>query len=185
MNQMNQPNQISWNTLFFDEIDSTNEFIKRQIDNLSNFTVIVANYQTNGRGQFDRKWLSNPNENLLCSILLKTVGCFITENLNTILVQTLLNTLKQYNIEATYKSPNDIYVNHLKIAGILVERSYENQNLRYTIIGIGLNVNQVEFPVPTATSMHNETGSIFLPRDILNTLLINFEKQYRLFSTDA
>jgi BirA family biotin operon repressor/biotin-[acetyl-CoA-carboxylase] ligase len=178
-------NKINWNIIFLDEIDSTNELIKREIKNLPNYTVVVANHQTNGKGQFDRKWVSNRNENLLCSILMKDTSILITEHLNSILINTIVNTLQRFGISASYKSPNDIYVNDLKIAGILVERAYENKHLLYTIVGIGLNINQVIFPIPKATSMHNETKMMFQVRYILDALLYQLEDQLKLFSINA
>ena len=177
--------KVIWNRIFLDQVDSTNEYIKREVNNLPNFTVVVASHQTDGRGQFDRKWLSNPNENLLCSILLRKTSQLVVDQLNSILIKTLMNTLQQFGIVSSFKSPNDIYVHDKKIAGILIERTFENKNLLYTIVGIGLNVNQVYFQIPNATSMHSEAGMMFQVKSILEALLIHFEDQLRLFANNA
>ena len=62
---------MDYGSLYFDQIDSTNDFLKRNYKMLPRITFIKAEHQTNGRGQFDRIWLSNDKENILCSLLVK------------------------------------------------------------------------------------------------------------------
>ncbi len=139
--------------LEFDSIDSTSSLLKKHYDSLPHFTVIRANHQLNGRGQFDRKWDAEPHQNLLMSILLKQLSITCMAHLKQRIIDILLNILLKYGIHAKFKEPNDLYVNHEKICGILIETKANQQSFDYVIIGIGLNINQLSFGPYQATSM--------------------------------
>src|SRR5690554_8185763 len=83
----------------FDIIDSTNEYLKNNYQKLPNFTIVKANYQTKGRGQFGRVWESNYNENLLFSLLIKKDLPFLTNDINPIVVSSIFNTLDEFRSE--------------------------------------------------------------------------------------
>jgi len=159
------------NIIFFQTLDSTNDFLKREFENLSNHTVVVAEYQTHGRGQFERVWESNAKENLLCSILIRDDHFVVRKMMNPLIVSALIASLNEYGIEATYKAPNDIYVGEDKIAGVLIETKYENTTMIYTIVGIGLNVNQTDFQTPNATSIKKVTGKVHRIQSVLEKML--------------
>ncbi len=137
----------------FDTVDSTNQYLKHHYKTLPNCTIVKANYQTRGHGQFNRYWESNYKENLMFSLLIKKELPFPLSDISPIVVSAIINTLDELNINAYYQEPNDIYVGHHKIAGILIETKYDNQELEYMIIGIGLNVNQDEFETLNAISI--------------------------------
>lgn len=137
----------------FDMIDSTNEYLKHNYQKLPNFTTVKANYQTKGHGQFGRNWESNYKENLLFSLLIKKDLPFMSNDINPIIVSAIFNTLDEFDIDARYKEPNDIYIGNKKVAGILIETKYDNQQLEYMIIGIGININQEKFETPSAISI--------------------------------
>ncbi len=137
----------------FDMIDSTNEYLKNHYQKLPNFTIVKANYQTKGHGQFGRVWESNYKENLMFSILIKKDLPFLANDINPIVVSAIFNTLDEFDVDCRYKYPNDIYIGNRKIAGILIETKYDNQELEYMIIGIGLNMNQEKFDIPMAISL--------------------------------
>lgn len=168
------------NIILFDEIDSTNNYVKQNVQQLANHSVVRTHFQTNGRGQFERKWQSNKGDNLLFTILFKEQQTPITEVINPVIVGALISTLKEYKIEATYKSPNDIYVNNKKIAGILIETKYDQNRLQYMVVGIGLNINQQQFEGLNATSMANELNQTCKTDDVLNQLLSNIENNLLL-----
>lgn len=153
------------------EVDSTNDYMKQNWKLFPNKTVVVADFQTKGRGQFDRTWVSNKKENLLCSILFKENAINNVEILNQVVIDTVIKTLDQYEIRAYFKMPNDIYVSNKKIAGILIERQFNQYQIVNTIIGIGLNVNQVIFDGLNATSMHNECKKKYDIMAVLNSIL--------------
>ena len=141
--------------------------------------VVLADYQTNGRGQFDRKWLSPRGKNLLFSVLLRPA---ILPNRAPLLTQiaahAVAKVLKhQFHLPVTLKHPNDILVKNKKICGILVESSSSTKRtLDCAVIGIGLNVNaQADELLPEATSIKTEqkgrsTSRSALLRQILNQL---------------
>lgn len=137
----------------FDTIDSTNKYLKTNYQNLPNYTIVKTKFQTGGLGQFGREWESTNDENLLFSLLIKKDLPFFVRDANPIIVSAILNLLDDFSIEGKYKYPNDILVGNKKIAGILIETKYEEKQLEYMIIGIGVNVNQMNFKTPNAISM--------------------------------
>ncbi|ERJ11443.1 biotin--[acetyl-CoA-carboxylase] ligase [Haloplasma contractile] len=156
----------------FSKIDSTNNYMKENFMSLPNFSVVRADYQTMGRGQFTRTWESNEGENLLMSILLKDDLHFeYMDYINPIIIASLTDTLKEYGIASVFKYPNDIYVNGKKICGVLVETSIVNNQLNYIVVGIGLNVNQAEFENQNATSIRKLTTKKVVLKDVMNSLL--------------
>ncbi len=162
--------------LFFQTLESTNDFIKQNHQSLNNHTVVQTNYQTKGRGQFDRVWESLPNVNLLFSILFKESIDPIV--INDILLKSISITLEKYHIKTWFKEPNDIYVYQEKIAGILIETKYDNDNRIYLVVGIGLNVNQQYFTIDNATSLSLISGGTYDVNEILLNILSEFENLY-------
>jgi biotin-[acetyl-CoA-carboxylase] ligase BirA-like protein len=163
--------------IFLDEVDSTNEWVKRQA-NLTHGTVVMAAFQTRGKGQYNHRWEANPNENILMTRLWRGPVIPTIYDLQKNLGLLLVSVLSQYQIHATMKAPNDILVNNKKIAGILLETQMTEGVFEHFIIGIGLNVNQREFPdyLPNATSMAIETSRAFELREVLNLILTHWEQ---------
>lgn len=126
--------------LIFEKIDSTNEYIKKNYQQLNNGTVVVAIEQTAGKGRKGRSWIS-PKGGLWFSIFIKPKNlksAFFFTKLSSV---TLIKVLKKYKINAQIKWPNDIFVNGKKLAGILTEGIYENSKPIALVIGIGININ--------------------------------------------
>ncbi len=150
-----------------DAIDSTNDFLKALLgkEMLENFTVVSAENQTNGKGQMGAKWDSEIGKNLIVSVLIKDVLKNNTEifDLNVAIAVAILSTLETYNIpNLAIKWPNDILSDNKKIAGILIENTIKNNSEIVSIIGFGLNVNQINFDgLPKATSLAVVMGSEF------------------------
>ena len=166
-----------------DAIDSTNEFLKdlsgKQL--LENFTVVSTENQTNGKGQMGTKWNSEIGKNLTFSILIKEVlkSNSAILDLNVAIALAILSSLKTHNIpNLTIKWPNDIMSDNKKIAGILIENTIKSNGEIISIVGIGLNVNQINFEnLPKATSLSVVMGSEFdkeiLLFNIVDTIKIN------------
>lgn len=179
---------IGQNIIYFNQVDSTNQFASELIkQNLAdNGTVIVAEYQTQGRGQHGRTWISEPFENLLFSVILK----YVTNSPNDPFLVNKMATLAIYNYlcellpeqKVRIKWPNDLLVNGKKICGILVENNYLGQRINYSIIGVGLNVNQNYEHIRqiNATSLNRFNEGILNREDILIHLLEYLEQQYEL-----
>lgn len=129
--------------LHFDEIDSTNTYLKQEYQNLDNLTFVTASYQSSGHGRNSRVWNANKEENVLLSYLIKDKD--IIEHFSYVSMFSavvIVKYLESKGLEnVSIKWPNDVYVNGKKIAGILLEGEYPN----YIVVGIGVNLNQTNF----------------------------------------
>jgi BirA family biotin operon repressor/biotin-[acetyl-CoA-carboxylase] ligase len=165
-------------------IDSTNNFAaKLLLQNLcQNGAVIMADVQTQGKGQRGNIWLSESGKNLLCSFVFKPDNLSVENQiaLTWATSLSLLQTLRNFNIEALIKWPNDIFVGGKKIAGILIENQLQGSKISCSIIGIGLNINQTFFEDLNATSLLLETNQIVEPRTFLNLLANEMNEQFEL-----
>jgi BirA family transcriptional regulator, biotin operon repressor / biotin---[acetyl-CoA-carboxylase] ligase len=144
---------MSFTLIEFDELPSTSDYLKENHQSLQHLTFVKANYQTQGRGQFDRTWESEKNLNLLCSVLFKPLSQDHIQEIKNKVLHALIHLLETYGVHARYKAPNDLYVDQKKICGILIETQMHGDNVLYAVAGIGLNINQVNFEAPHATSL--------------------------------
>ncbi len=134
--------------------------------------VLVAQHQTAGKGQFDRQWDSESGENLLCSFYVPgpVFPASSAFHISMIAALSVVGVLKEKEIEAMVKWPNDILVDMEKICGILIENVIKDQYVGGSIVGIGLNVNQSRFQIENATSMYLRAGMAFSLEDVLKGL---------------
>jgi BirA family biotin operon repressor/biotin-[acetyl-CoA-carboxylase] ligase len=145
---------------FFDELTSTID--EAGDPKYGDGDVIVARYQTAGRGQRGRTWSSRAGENLMFSVVLDTSFLRVTEQF--LLLQTvalaLTDIFSDYGLDARIKWTNDIYVGDCKITGVLIDHSSAGERLVRSGVGIGINVNQTTFEewLPNPTSMAREVG---------------------------
>ena len=170
--------------IWLDETDSSNDEARRAIDSLDNLSVVAVRCQTAGRGQGTNSWLTAPGENLTFSIVLKDFDILPKElvAISQITALSIVDFLSLYGIDARIKLPNDIYVGARKISGILIENSICAGKLRWSIIGIGINVNQTVFPTslpnPTSISLekNHPTHNLHNHDLDLNMLLLQFRE---------
>ncbi len=171
---------ISYTLLEFEELISTSNFLKENQTHFPNMTIIKANHQTQGRGQFDRKWESPPKENLLFSILLKDINVKKTYDIKRWITSGLMLFLQRKNIDVTFKEPNDIYFQGQKLCGILIETQASSNVFDYVIIGIGMNVNQKVFEHQAATSLslilNQQINMKHLFDELINMLMESYEQ---------
>jgi len=167
-----------------DAIDSTNSYLKGLVreNALENWTVVVANFQTQGRGQLDNVWQSKKGKNLTFSILIQFETLHVMHQfyLNYAISIALFNVLKYYIPEKlTVKWPNDIMSGNQKICGILIESTIKKSNVKNAIIGIGLNVNQDVFPVEVvkATSLKKVLNIFIDKEELLDKILLEIQYQ--------
>lgn len=136
--------------------------------------VVVADYQTNGRGQGANTWISEGGENLLMSLLLYPafLSASAQFNLSVITSLAICDLIREEVGSPVIKWPNDILAGTGKIAGILIENGILGNRLSHSVIGIGLNVNQERFPeFPwRATSMALESGNRHKPSRLAGSL---------------
>ena len=160
----------------FDVIDSTNDYCLKNNEILANGSFVMSYRQTKGRGQYDRKWLSQENKNLLCSILFKDKGESDQSLLPCLTSLALVRLFEHHDIKASVKWPNDILIDGKKVAGILIESVWESAK-RITVIGVGLNINQTVFPIELrsiATSMCLNADHEFMLEEIASEWIEQF-----------
>ncbi|KUK16579.1 MAG: Biotin--protein ligase [Thermococcus sibiricus] len=174
---------IGRKVIYFQEIDSTNEYAKRIALDEEEGTIIVADTQKSGYGRKFRMWAS-PRGGLWMSVILKpkTTPDHIVKIvfLGAIAV---VETLERFGIDARIKWPNDVLVNEKKICGILAEGSFSEREVYYIVLGIGLNVNN---PIPeellsTSTSISNVLGVQIPIEEIFRTIVERLEYWYEEF----
>lgn len=171
---------VGRNFIYSDEVISTNSILLNSKEFNQNGTVLLAEFQSKGRGRKDRIWISNAGQNLTFSILIK--NDIKEEKINiinlgaSVAVAQSLENLYQLNVEL--KWPNDVLVNHKKIAGILIESSSKGNKISRLVIGIGINVNQPNFPGKfeiQPTSIRKEFKATVSREKLLSEVLNNFE----------
>ena len=139
------------NIIKLNAIDSTNSYLKEMAVKkaLDNYTVAVAKDQTAGRGQMGTTWISEKGKNLTFSMLFKSTSFNVDHHFYLCMAASLavLAVLKRHLNNALHiKWPNDILADGHKVAGMLIENILAGDQVKQTIIGVGLNVNQEIFP---------------------------------------
>ena len=171
--------------IWLERVDSTNDEARRHISEIDNLSVVSALEQTKGRGQRGNTWLSLAGENLTFSLIVKDFRIKANEQsaISQATALSLTKLLGRHGIEARIKWPNDIYAGDNKICGILIENSLKGMEIDWSIIGIGLNVNQTSFPehLPNPTSMRlcTENSNPYNTRTILEEYIEIFTGYYR------
>lgn len=145
--------------------------------------VIITNEQIAGRGQVGNKWESEPHKNINMSIVLKPFflkpkDIFILNMLISNSIHSIL--LKYLDSKLTVKWPNDIYYKDKKLVGILIENIIVGNNIKASVIGIGVNVNQIKFNYKKATSILLESNKIIdlkiIRDDLINQIISDYNK---------
>lgn len=135
--------------LILESISSTNDYAEKNADTTSENILIIAKSQTDGRGQFNRRWFSESNKSITLSFLLKNKGGDkelkkdILERVPYV-ISRILNEL--YSVNSKVVLPNDIKINDKKVCGILIETHFKADVLEYAVVGVGINLNNDDFP---------------------------------------
>ncbi len=177
--------------IHFVEINSTNLFAQDLLSKSlpAEGTLITADFQTQGRGQYGRTWQSESTNNLLASIILYPKFLSIIDQfaISRMVSKAVFETLAQWlpNKKIKFKWPNDIYFNDQKIAGILIQNFISGNSISSCIIGMGINVNQISFASDIkATSFRNFTDEVVPLEEVLSILTENLQKEYVLLKKD-
>ncbi|TCI85415.1 biotin--[acetyl-CoA-carboxylase] ligase [Tenacibaculum sp. M341] len=148
-----------------DATESTNSFLKNLSvkSEIKDFTVVTTNNQTSGRGQMNTTWVSEVGKNLIFSVFVKHNQFKIIDQpyLNFAVSVAIYEALKSFDLpKLSVKWPNDILSEKNKICGVLIENNLKGSFVSSSIIGIGLNVNQIDFGVdlPNASSLKKITN---------------------------
>jgi len=162
---------------------STNSLAARCLDQMDipAGTVVITDHQYQGRGQRGHVWYSEPNKNLTFSVILyptflATQQSFSLNIITTLAIQHVLALYIPNGL--SIKWPNDIYYQDKKLGGILIENMLEKRKLKTSTIGIGLNVNQVCFTLPTSTSLSLVCQRTFSLQELLTQILVRLESNY-------
>lgn len=152
------------------ETRSTSDALRQMADRgevADDFTTVVADFQTAGRGQVGNRWESEAGKNLLASTLVRPRGLDVSRHFTLSMAVSLAvadaaaDALPPGMRERVkIKWPNDIYVGHGKLAGILVENRLSGRAIVESVIGVGVNVNQELFlsDAPNPVSIKGITG---------------------------
>ncbi len=180
------------NTLFIgkvyhrlDEIPSTNDYAQEMVakSRPAEGTVVRADSQSAGRGQFGSRWQAEPGCNLTLSVILYPTHLAVGRQFYLSMAAALAvhDTLLACGFaDAKIKWPNDLLIDGRKTAGILIQNSLKGARIGSSVVGIGLNVNQSVFPpeLTQATSMALVAQKPFDLQNVENTLLGSFEHRY-------
>jgi BirA family biotin operon repressor/biotin-[acetyl-CoA-carboxylase] ligase len=163
---------------------STNEDLRVRFreSELPNLTTLFTHTQTHGKGQRGTRWESEAYKNLTFSILITDLTQFEESfSLNKFVSVAIVTWLQErLNVTAKIKWPNDILSVNLKLAGILVETIFKGAKKDHAIIGIGINVNQMEFiQAPKAISLKHIIGNAQDLEMLLESFLEHFERHYK------
>ncbi len=166
---------INSKTLFIEKCNSTQLVARQMISDGKPVEkmVIVADEQSAGKGQGKNTWISEPEKNLLCSVIYPYKQKAEKQSyISRAISLALCDLVSLYSSDFLIKWPNDILMDQKKVAGILIEHNISGAHIQYSIIGIGLNVNQEVFPAGLdAISLIHSTGTNFRIKEILGTLM--------------
>lgn len=162
------------NICWLESTDSTNKELRKRLDQSDNLSIIAAEMQSAGRGQGDHTWHSAPGLNLTFSILLRHRCLKASDALavTSIMALGIRDYLHTKGIEPWIKWPNDIWVDDKKICGILVENCIHAGAIDFSIVGVGLDLNQTDWPaeLPNPVSLKELTGKDYDTHEELRQL---------------
>lgn len=157
------------NLYIYEETTSTNNLGRESV--FHHGDVIWAYSQSAGRGQRGNRWIGGEGDNITFSIVLEPTFLNPSEQfrISQITALALCEAMSYYNIESRIKWTNDIYVADKKMVGILIENSINSESVTRSVVGIGLNINQMEFDptLPNPTSMRLVAGRRFSREEVL------------------
>lgn len=149
---------------------------------LSHKEIWAARFQSAGKGQKGNVWCSDAGANLTFSVFLRHTGIAASDQF--LICQTVslgvCDYLSNKGVTASIKWPNDIYVGGSKICGILISNTVAGGQLKDTVAGIGINLNQIEFPdwIPNPISLKTITGNNYVIEDELTLLADCISTEY-------
>ncbi len=177
---------IIWRVEHFEEIDSTNTYVRDRAEGAPEGIVVLADFQQSGRGRLDRAWSSPPRGSLLCSVLLRPALDADQLQLVVVAVALALRTALERisGLRAALKWPNDLVFEGRKLAGLLAE-VVETSSGVAVVVGFGVNLTYEGPEGVEATSVLSETGLTIAPRALLDIVLEELEPRRAALDSDA
>lgn len=176
---------LSIRRIDLNEVDSTNNYIKNLISSgvsLPGFTLVVAQQQTAGRGMRGNSWKTEPEKNVLFSLLCHPDFLMASRQflMSEIIALSICRACAEYTDNVRIKWPNDIYCDDEKVCGILIECDLSGKYVSNCILGCGVNVNQAEFEsdIPHPTSLMLKSGKVIDREEVLALIIKHFCKYY-------
>jgi BirA family transcriptional regulator, biotin operon repressor / biotin---[acetyl-CoA-carboxylase] ligase len=179
---------IGTQIVVLDEVSSTNDYIRKNIDELKDGAVVISRIQSSGRGRNTKKWISSYEGNLYASVLIKDqawleVPTHLPIICAVVLRDSIIKTLGNELNELLLKWPNDIYYKDAKLSGILIESSGNN-----LILGLGLNIVDAPKLADKKTACLAQIigpKKAPLPQEILSIFIELFNKAVGLYKRDG
>lgn len=171
---------------FVEKTDSTNLLAKCLADaGAPHGTLAVAEFQTAGRGRFERRWQAPKGSSVMMSLLLRPAfEPQAAPMLTLVMGLSVAQAVQSLGFEVQIKWPNDVVLSRKKICGILTEMHLDGTVISDVIIGVGININFTEIPTELqdkATSLSMEAGYFFDRNQVASAVLEKFEKNYEIF----
>lgn len=169
----------------YEEVDSTNVVAKKKArEGAETGTVVIADAQTGGKGRLGKVWDSPGGMGIWMSLIVRPeIPPQEVSGMTLVVGLAICQAIRKVTeLEAYIKWPNDIVVNGKKVCGILTEMSAEMDRVNYVIVGIGVNVNTLDFPEElqnVGTSLKIESGKSYSRKDLVAQILMVFEKYYK------
>ena len=174
---------LARNVLHFKTIDSTQSKVWRLINkNTPSGTIVIADIQTAGKGTHGRIWHTDNENNIAFSFFVQ-LDCNISKltGITTKIAEIIVETFKEkYNIGLDIKSPNDIMHNNKKLGGILTETKMVGENVKYLVVGIGINTSKEHFTddiKDIATSIKKEFNIDVDTQEVIAEICNKIEEQ--------
>ncbi len=181
---------MQFRILHYETLQSTNDFAKELLkQGASEGLVVFADYQTDGRGRFERRWQSPKGKDLLFSLVVKPrlLKANQVPLMTQVAAASIRDTIqKQFGIKSNIKKPNDVLIDGKKVCGILIEASTTSpkKTIDGLVIGIGINVNSRKKELlKTATSLYEATGVRHDRIQVLNCFLNDLRDSYQQLLT--
>ena len=165
-------------------VQSTGEIIPKFLNSLEKkeSLVVVAEFQTAGKGCGSNSWESEKGKNLTFSLLIHPEDIPASRQfvVSMAMANSIAKVVSMYVKDVSIKWPNDIYVGDRKICGMLIENTLQGSTIKDSIIGVGVNVNQLRFvsDAPNPVSLANLTGKLYDKEMLLQQLLEAFDAEW-------
>lgn len=170
------------------EVDSSNNYAMRQVQAhlAGHGTTWFAHFQNAGKGQRGKHWKAEPGQNIMMSCIVEPKGISIDNQfvLNAAVALACFDFFNKYAIDKTsIKWPNDIFWGDRKAGGILIENIVKGEKWKYSVVGIGININQTLFPegIRNPVSLKQITGKTFNVIDLAKELCGVLENRWKQF----